>query len=40
MGELAGTLLAAVLAGRALPPAPPLPTSLAIRITTAPPSPE
>jgi DNA-binding LacI/PurR family transcriptional regulator len=37
MGELAGGLLAALMAGEPLPPAPPLPTTLAVRGTTAPP---
>jgi DNA-binding LacI/PurR family transcriptional regulator len=36
MGELAGALLAAMLAGAPQPPAPALPTSLAIRATTGP----
>jgi DNA-binding LacI/PurR family transcriptional regulator len=37
MGELAGGLLAALMAGGPPPPAPPLPTTLAVRGTTAPP---
>ena len=37
MGELAGGLLFALMAGEPLPPAPPLPTTLAVRGTTAPP---
>jgi DNA-binding LacI/PurR family transcriptional regulator len=37
MGELAGGLLTALMAGAAPPPAPPLPTTLAVRGTTAPP---
>ena len=37
MGELAGGLLAALMAGAPPPPAPPLPTTLAVRGTTAPP---
>ena len=39
MGELAGGLLAALLAGEVPPAAPPLPTTLAVRSTTAPPAP-
>lgn len=37
MGELAGAILAELIAGRPAPPAPELPTSLSIRATTAPP---
>jgi len=37
LGELAATLLIALISGRPLPPAPALPTSLAIRRSTGPP---